>query len=262
MQPALLVLAAWILFGGSHLLLASEPLRGRLVARFGERGFVHVFSAVAAVAFAVLAATAASQHAQGMAGLALGAHPLVRPAAIVTIFLGFALAAGSLQAYPRSPMALFSSRVGEPAGIERISRHAFFYGLGLWALAHVLLVPTLAAAVFFAGFAIQAVLGSALQDRKLLGRLGEPYRRYLAGTSALPFAAILARRQRLVLGELPWTAIAVGLGVAWLLREVHAHIFDHHGLWIVLAVLGGAGIATWGAERRQRQLRAEGVAHG
>ena len=50
MQPALLVLAAWILFGGTHLLLASEPFRGRLVARFGERGFVHVFSAVAAVA--------------------------------------------------------------------------------------------------------------------------------------------------------------------------------------------------------------------
>ena len=159
-------------------------------------------------------------------------------------------------------MALFSGAVGEPAGMERISRHAFFYGLGLWALAHVLLVPTLSAAVFFAGFAFQAVLGSALQDRKLLGRLGEPYRRYLDGTSALPFAAILARRQSLVLQELPWTALGAGLGVAWLLREVHGHIFDYYGLWIVLAVLGGAGIATWGAERRQRQLRAQEVVHG
>lgn len=262
MKPALLVLAAWILFGGTHLLLSTDPLRGRLVARLGDRGFLNLFSAVAAVAFTVLAATGASQHAHGVAGIALGAHPLVRLLAIASIFLGFSLAAGSLKAYPRSPMALFSGRVSEPLGIERISRHAFFYGLGLWALAHVLLVPTLSAAVFFAGFAVQALVGSALQDRKLLARLGEPYRRYLDQTSALPFAAILAGRQRLVLGELPWSALAVGAGLAWLLREQHGHVFDHYGLWIVLSVLGGAAVATLGAERRERRLRAQEAVHG
>ena len=263
MEPALLVLAAWILFTGSHFLLSSGRLRGRLVARYGERNFIHLFSAVAAVTFSVLAAVGAAQHAQGVQGLALGAHPVVWPIAFGAIFLGFALVAGSLEAYARSPIMVgFSGPIGEPAGFERITRHGFFYGLALWALAHVLLVPTLSAAVFFGGFVVHALVGAALQDQKLRARLGEPYSRYLQATSAVPFAAILAGRQRLVLRELSWGAIAVGVAVAWLLREVHAHVFDFYGLWIVVVTLAGAGFATWRAERRAQQVHSRETAHG
>ena len=35
MTPALAILAAWGLFSGTHLLLATDPLRSRLVERLG-----------------------------------------------------------------------------------------------------------------------------------------------------------------------------------------------------------------------------------
>ncbi len=257
MNPVLAILLAWGLFSSTHLVMASDPIRARLVARLGERGFVNVFSAVAAVAFTILSVTGAVFHAQGPPGLALAGHALARPVAIGAIFLGFALIAGSLTGYARSPMALFSNRVAEPRGVEAISRHGFFYGLACWALAHVLLVPTLASAVFFGGFAFQAVLGSALQDRKLAARLGAPYENYLAKTSAVPFAAIVRGRARFVLSDQPWLAYGVGLAIAWLLREAHAHVFDYYGLYLVAVTLGGAALATWSAERRTRRLPQE-----
>ena len=81
----------------------------------------------------------------------------------------------------------------------------------------------------------------------------------LATTSAVPFAAILARRQRLVWSELPLATIAAGLVAAAVLRRVHDDIFAHSGAWVVLAVVGGAaliGLVTWLLDRRRHVRRA------
>ncbi len=101
------------------------------------------------------------------------------------------------------------------------------------------------------------MVGSALQDRKLSARLGTPYQDYLDKTSAVPFAAIVRGRARFSVREQPWLSYAAGLGVAWLLREAHAHVFDYYGSYLVATTLGGAALATWSAERRARQLRPE-----
>ena len=91
-----------------------------------------------------------------------------------------------------------------------------------------------------------------MQDRKLAARYGLPYREYLAATSAIPLAAILRGRQRLALSEQPWMAYAVGVALAFALSQVHEHIFDFRGLWIVAATLGGAAFATLSATRVAR----------
>ena len=151
---------------------------------------------------------------------------------------------GSLSVYSGSPMALFATTVGPPRGIERISRHSFFVGVMLWSGAHALLSSSLVASEFFAGLALLAGLGSRHQDRKLLRRYGESYADYLAQSSTLPFAAILAGRQQLVWSELPWLAMAFGLVATYALREVHGQIFSAGGAWIIAFTLGGAALAT------------------
>jgi uncharacterized membrane protein len=239
MEPALLVAATWLFFFGTHLGLASEPFRGALVRRLGSRGFFALFYAVAAVTFTIWVVVTAAVRVEGLPGLALGEHVLIRILAMAGIVTGLSLSAGGLASYPSSPMALPSHPVRAPRGVDRITRHPFFAGLALFALGHVLIVPTLAAAVFFAGIAFQAVVGAAHQDRKLAHRLGPPYCDYLARTSAVPFAAILLGRQRLSAFEQPWIAYAVGALFALGLRQLHAHLFDHGGLWIVGSVLGG-----------------------
>ena len=56
MEPALGVACLWLLFGGTHIGLGTDAIRGRLVARFGELGFTAGFYLVAAAAFAALVA--------------------------------------------------------------------------------------------------------------------------------------------------------------------------------------------------------------
>jgi uncharacterized membrane protein len=102
------------------------------------------------------------------------------------------------------------------------------------------------------GLGAFALLGAWHQDRKLLVLRGEPYAAYLAVTSTLPFGAVLAGRQRVVWGELPWAAFALGLVIALALRQVHGHLFDHGGVYVSGAVVGGALFLTIRTWLRQR----------
>ncbi len=253
MEPAFVTALLVSLFAATHIGLASHPIRSRLARRLGEVGFIALFSAVASLGFALLVHYTAVHVGQGAPGPALGQVPAVRWLLISAVVTGFALMAGSLAVYPSSPMALFSNEVGEPRGIERISRHAFFMGVVFWSGAHALLATRLVATVFFAGLALVAWVGSVHQDSKLTRHFGKPYREYLARTSTVPFAAIIAGRQQLVLREIPWLALAFGVGVAFVLRYFHGYVFAAGGAWFISVVLLGAALATLGSLGRLRQ---------
>jgi uncharacterized membrane protein len=176
------------------------------------------------------------------------------------IAAGVALAGAGLAVYPRMPMALFGQRIREPRGVERISRHPFFAGMALAALAHVLLATRLTGTIFAAGFAVLSLVGPLHQDRKLLARRGEPYRAYLEATSFVPFAAIAAGRQRLVMGEIPFRAIGWGLAVTVVLRLGHDLIFAHGGAWLIGALIAGALLAGGQTLLRARRQTAKTAA--
>jgi uncharacterized membrane protein len=257
MEPAVAVALAWLVFAGTHVGLALGPIRASLVERFGRWGFVALYSVVAGISFVLLVRTYADHRFAGTGGLALGASPVLRPVLLAAIAVGMTFVAMSLDAYPHSPMAVGSDSVDEPRGLERITRHGFFVGVALIGVAHVLLATRLVGAVFAAGLVALSVVGAWHQDRKLLSLRGDPYARYLECTSTIPFVAIAAGRQRFVLGELPLRAAAIGLVLTVALRTVHAWIFASGGLWVVLATLGGAGVATLRAYRAERRRRDE-----
>lgn len=254
MDPLLTAVLLLALFAGTHLGLASLPVRSRLVARLGEWGFTWLFVGIAALSFSTLVGFYAAHRAAGPPGPGLGRFELARAALMVVIAVGIALMSAALASYPRSPMALGGRRVREPHGLERITRHAFFVGTALLGLAHALLATRLVASLLMGGLGIFALLGAWHQDRKLLALRGEPYAAYLASTSTLPFGAVLAGRQRVVLRELPWRALALGLLIAAALRQVHGHLFDGGGAYVTGAVVGGAlflVLQTWLRERRE-----------
>jgi len=251
-EPAAVVGLLWLAFGGSHVLLTGARVRAALVARLGEGGFLALFSAVAAVTFGALATYYATHRFAGAPGLGLGGTPLTRAALMAVVVAGVTLA--FVMDYAKSPTALFNQPIRPPRGIERVTRHPFFAGVALLALAHVLLATRLVGTVFFAGLATLAIAGAWHQDRKLLLRRGAPYAGYLAATSALPFAAILAGRQRLVWREIPFRGVVVGLAIAAGLRAIHASIFAHGGAWVIGALLLGAAFSTHQAWQRARHL--------
>lgn len=264
MDAVLGTAALWLVLIGTHLGLASRRSRDALVGRLGEQGYLTTFSLVAAVSFTALVRFYAAHRMEGPAGLALGSVPWLRALLVALIVAGFALGAASLVVYPRSPMAVFAEGAGSPRGIERITRHSFFVAVTLIGTAHALLAPHLAGAVFTGGFAVLGLVGSLHQDRKLLRLRGEPYAAYLAATSMVPFAAILSGRQRLVWRELPFASLAAGIAAAVLLRTRHDVVLEHGGLWLIVAVLGGAAVAGVQGMRRARWVRRvrRGLAHG
>src|SRR3989442_15832401 len=78
MEPALVVAVLWMLFGGTHIGLATRRVRAALVARLGEGGFTALFSAVASVSFAAAIAYYAApppHRAPGLAPAHAGAVP-------------------------------------------------------------------------------------------------------------------------------------------------------------------------------------------
>jgi uncharacterized membrane protein len=258
MEPAATVLLLWLVFGGAHVALASAPIRGPLSARLGERGFDVLFSSIAGVTFAALVHYYAGHRMDGAMGPALGHGGVLRWMAMGSIVAGFGLAAAALTSYSRSPYALFGGPgVGEPRGIERVTRHGFLVGVVLVAVPHALLATRLAGTAFFAGFVLLAIVGGWHQDRKLLTRRGPGYREYLARTSFVPFAAIVAGRQRLVWREMPARHLAAGALVAVALRAVHDGIFVWGGAVLIAAVLSGALVETVRGWRRARSRLAQ-----
>jgi uncharacterized membrane protein len=259
MDPALGVAFFWLLFGGTHVGLATRRVRAALVARLGEWGTIGVFSLIASVTFSALVGYYASHRFEGAPGIAAGGSAPVRGLLITCIVSGLTFALASLWSYPASPYALGNERTREPRGLERVSRHPFFVGVALAGTAHALLATRLAGTVFFAGLVLLAVGGAAHQDRKLLAARGAPYAHWIAVTSTLPFGAIISGRQRLVWHELPWMAVAMALVAAYALRAVHASILAHGGGWVIATFVGGAAILALQSWRRT--ARASRVLH-
>jgi uncharacterized membrane protein len=255
----LLVTLLWLLFAGSHIGLAM--VREPLVRRLGERTFLWCFSLVAATSFSLLTAAYSVVKSTGPAGLGLATvewarAPLIAVAAVGIVFLIGGLAPAG---YWGSPYAIEIGGVRQPFGLERITRHPVTAGTVLFAGSHALLATRLTGTIYFGGFLVLGILGSAHQSRKLRRRLGDPLARYYASTSAIPFAAILAGKQRLVPSELPWITLLIGAAIAYWLRTVHESIFAWYGAPVSIAIGGGglviSAISHWLARARADTAR-------
>jgi uncharacterized membrane protein len=89
-----------------------------------------------------------------------------------------------------------------PQGIVRVTRHPFLTGVSLWALVHLIGNGDVASLVFFAVWAVVALAGTVSIDRKRRRLLGEAWEPFAAQTSIVPFAAIVAGRNRFSPGEI------------------------------------------------------------
>ncbi len=260
MEPVLGVAALWVLFAGTHIGLTTPPVRGPLVARLGEFRFELLYSCVASVLWFTLVFYYATHRYAGPAGFALGSSSGLRSLLMAVNVLGVVLVVAGLLTYESGPFALFQNHVRAPVGLERITRHPFFAGVSLLALAHVLLAPHLVGVVFMGGVAVLATVGGWHQDHKLVTRRGAEFGDFIAATSGVPFAAVVGGRQRVVLRELPWAGIVAGLLAAYGVRLVHDRLFTLGGIWVSGSNILGAGVFTLQAWRRNARQRAQSVA--
>ncbi|MEE2673087.1 MAG: NnrU family protein [Myxococcota bacterium] len=217
-----LALAA-LFFVGLHLLVAGTRIRERFVAVLGELGYMGAFSLAATVGIVWLCmAWAASPPAAPQWSLAF-----LRPVVLVLMLLAFVFVVVGLT----TPSPTVTGGEGqlegdEPArGILRITRHPFLWGVAIWGVCHVAMNPDAPSLLFFGSLLGLAGLGPLSIDAKRRRKHGERWDRFAAVTSNVPFAAIVAGRNRLAVGELGGWRIVLAVVLYAAFLAAHPMLF-------------------------------------
>lgn len=202
---------AFTVFLLAHGLPTRPPLRRRLVARLGERGFQIAYSAASLVLLAWLVTAAIDAPyielwapAVWHMHLAIGLMPL-----------GFALTAVGLGvANPLSISLYPEPQAWSRSGLLLVVRHPLLVGLAIWSGLHALANGTVVSVVLFGGLTVFALAGI---------RLVEHRRRLEVGADA--YTTLARRRTAYSDVSRQLAAAGVGLAAMTLFLWLHADLF-------------------------------------
>jgi uncharacterized membrane protein len=197
-------------------------LRFWLIERFGEKAYRAGFSLASVVSLVWLV----REYGRApYSPLWVTPRPLLLlPIALVPIAFVFLVGAFTVP----SPTAVGGERVlleqAEARGMLRVTRHPFLWSVVIWSVAHLLANRDPASVIFFGSLGLTALRGAFDIDRKRRRTNPEQFARFEAETSNVPFAAIGAGRNRLVLREL-WLPLLLGLALALATIALHSRFF-------------------------------------
>jgi uncharacterized membrane protein len=227
MSPDLVLGIAALTWFGIHPLIAGSPLRAVLVRKLGDRGYRGLFAllSIASLTFLIYAYRRAPCDPLWITPGPLYFLPLLAvPIAFVFVVGAFTVP---------NPMAVAGEKAlarDDPArGLQRVTRHPFLWGVMLWSGSHLIVNGNVPALLLFGSLFLSAAVGTRDIDQKRLRSDPEGFRRYAALTSNLPFAAIAAGRNRLVVREL-WLPLLIGLILA-------SAVLHFHETWFGLSAL-------------------------
>jgi uncharacterized membrane protein len=192
------LLLAAIFFAGIHLGVAGTTIRDRAIAALGQSGYRVAFSIATVVGLAWLV----TAYNCAPYVVTWGMLEWWKPFAIILMLPASLLVVIGLTTPNPTAVAQENRLAQPPQGIVRVTRHPFLTGVGLWALVHLIGNGDVASLVFFAVWAVVALAGTVSIDRKRRRLLGEAWEPFAAQTSIVPFAAIVAGRNRFSPGEI------------------------------------------------------------
>jgi uncharacterized membrane protein len=220
------LIAASAFFLLIHFLVSGTSLREVLVARLGEGPYRGMFSLASLAGIYWMASAYARAPTLALWSAPAGARPL----ALVLMFIAVLYVAIGL-ATPSPTSVGMEGKLAHPAdtvrGITRITRHPFLWGVGIWALVHLLINGDLASLILFGSLLLLALGGTAAIDAKRRRRFGEQWSGFARVTSNVPFAAIAAGRNQLgpALREIGLLRAGIAIAVYALLLIFHGRLF-------------------------------------
>jgi uncharacterized membrane protein len=158
-------LAAFVL---AHVLPTRPRIRGRLTAIAGERGYLVLYSLVSlGLLYWLILAAARAPFVQlwPFAPWQLWVPNLVLPPVVLLVTCGVGIANPFSFGGKTGPEALGAFDPERP-GITAVTRHPLLLGILLWAIAHLVPNGNLAHGLLFGIFALMAVLGMWVLDRR------------------------------------------------------------------------------------------------
>ena len=216
-----LAAVAWI---AVHVGIAGTGVRRALAGRIGDGAFRGVFSLLSVLAISALVITYRRARMAGTVPL-WTAPEWIGWLLVLLMAPAFMLLVGAFTA--PNPTAVGGERLleREPRGLLRITRHPMLWSFAIWSGVHIIGNGDLVSLLFFGAFGLTALVGMPSIDRKLASRDPQGWTHLAGTTSILPFAAIIAGRNRLVLREIGWIAPAAGLALWVALLLLHPRLF-------------------------------------
>ena len=214
----LLALSAFLL---AHAIPPLPSVRGRLVALFGRRAYLILYSGLSLVLIAWLISAAMR------APYVPVWYPLPWQAAIPVVVMPIALwllIAGLAEGNPLSVSIRPADATAEPGPMASITRHPVLWGFLLWSLAHIPPTGHVVALILFGGMALLALAGMFALDRRARKRLGaERWETLAARAPLIPFAGI-SRGSSVLRAVVSWPAAAALLVYLWFLLDGHRRL--------------------------------------
>ncbi len=202
----------WIAAGiwvGTHLGISSTPIRGALVRVFGQGLYLLFYSLVAAAALAYLIWVYSQAPRFDYLWMP---DPDLYWVAKVTMPLAMILLVGGFMLPKPNADAAQGWQVEPARGVLRITRHPMQWAIIIWAIGHIIANGDTVSLVFFNAFLVLSFFGTFLMDHKQAQTDAEQWHQFAGVTSNLPFAALLAGRNRWAFREWLWPVV-VGLGL-------------------------------------------------
>lgn len=204
--------AAAAFFLALHLLVAGTRLRGRVIGGIGEGPYLGLFSlaSIGGITWLCMAYNATDEVPNHLYWVAPEWLAHLAPVVMLVAFL-FAII-GLTTPNPTAVKAeALLDKPDAVKGMLRITRHPFLWAAILWSTLHVALNGDRASIIFFGTYLVLAAFGTLSIDDKRKKAMGARWTAFASQTSNLPFAAIVAGRNRLAIGELGWWRILLGL---------------------------------------------------
>jgi uncharacterized membrane protein len=229
MKSGEMILFWWLMFGASHIIGSSTPVRTFFIQRFGTLLFKLIYSVIALATFIPLCYVYFSHRHAGHL-LYNSGYSINLVAQFIMLAAIIVLLQGLVTVNPMTTMAELSGRaVRSGKGIQRVTRHPQNFAFALFGTAHLLANPYVGDWIFFGGFIVYGIVSAVHQDRRLLAKGQAQVKQFIADTSGIPFAAILAGKQRLAPGEYHPPALAAAIVLFILMRLLHPILFGGFG---------------------------------
>ncbi|HLZ83260.1 MAG TPA: NnrU family protein [Caulobacteraceae bacterium] len=216
--------AVFVLF---HLLVSGTRLRDAAVGTLGQGPYTGLYSLASIAGLTWLIFAFGSARHDPAAAVLWSGPPALRWVQLVLQFLALMLVVPGL-ATPNPTSVAQQGLLERPdavKGMLRITRHPFLWGVAIWGFGHLLVNGDSAALVLFGSLLALALFGTVSIDAKRKRALGDTWDGFAAQTSNIPFAAIVAGRQSLNIGEIGWWRLALGVLVYAAVLFAHPYAF-------------------------------------
>lgn len=222
----LLVVAA-LAFVLLHLLVSGTRLRDALTGTIGVGPYMGLFSLVSLGLIVWLSMSYGPARADALNAVWWTATPLTKWIQLGLTLMAFLLVVPGLTT-PNPTSVRQEGALEKPdvvKGMLRITRHPFLWGVAIWAAGHLMVNGDLASLVLFGSLAALAVFGTTSIDAKRKRVLGATWDGFAGQTSNVPFAAIVAGRQPLKIGEIGWWRLLLAVALWAAMIFVHPLMF-------------------------------------